>query len=426
MPKKKLLLYIFLFCLASNIGFAETYYFKDCKLSDNATGDYIIDFDNNVIRVSLKTIDGTVQKLSDKIKLITEDQVISDIIQNKTKKKYYLQYNLDTASKSITRQRYIKKDKDAFLMPFGPKRTSYCTNIKADWNIEEWDIAKKEEAETKKKQEENLEIEGSLVECEGGNFKQWTNCKGTRVTENGYKYIGKFKDGKILIGTALYSGGAKYTGSFKNDKPHGEGTFIYSDGSKYFGEWKDGKNHGQGIKTWKGGRKYTGGFKNDKMHGKGTFTDPDGSTYFGEYKDGKRHGEGTLTYSDGTTFMGNFAAGLPYGKGTCINQDGSSLECRLLKTEKNSEAQGKNRRSITIEAKKWVKLSDYETVSGKGKKVMDQLENDFSLKATELCSAFKNFNILEKRIEVLEIDETPAFGLEPKIKIGVNGVVECT
>ena len=37
----------------------------------------------------------------------------------------------------------------------------------------------------------------------------------------------------------------------------------------------------------------------------------------------------------------------------------------------------------------------------------------------------ENFNILEKRIDVLEIDETPAFGLEPKIKMGVNGVVEC-
>ena len=34
-------------------------------------------------------------------------------------------------------------------------------------------------------------------------------------------------------------------------------------------------------------------------------------------------------------------------------------------------------------------------------------------------------NVLEKKIEVLEIDETPAFGIEPKIKIGVNGVVEC-
>ena len=57
---------------------------------------------------------------------------------------------------------------------------------------------------------------------------------------------------------------------------------------------------------------------------------------------------------------------------------------------------------------------------------MDQLENEFSAKAIELCSLFGNFNVLEKRIEILEIDETPAFGIEPKIKIGVNGVVECT
>jgi len=95
----------------------------------------------------------------------------------------------------------------------------------------------------------------------------------------------------------------------------------------------------------------------------------------------------------------------------------------LLK--KGETSSGKNRRSITIEAKKWVKLSEYESASGKGKKIMDQLENDFSTKASELCSSTGNFNILEKRMETLEIDETPAFGIEPKIKIGVNGVVEC-
>ena len=33
---------------------------------------------------------------------------------------------------------------------------------------------------------------------------------------------------------------------------------------------------------------------------------------------------------------------------------------------------------------------------------------------------------LEKKIEVLEIDETPAYGLETKLQIGINGVVECT
>ncbi len=422
---KEVLFTIFLSLVFCNTGFAESYYFKKCKLSENASGDYLIDFDKNVIKVTLKTKDGISQELTDKIKLITKDQIVSDIIQNKTNKKYYLQYNLNVASKSIIRQRYIKKSKDAFLLPIGPKKQAYCANVKANWNMEEWDANKKEEAEAKKKQEESLQIESTLTECQGSDSRQWTNCKGTYTTENGYKYVGKFKDGKILIGTATYSGGARYVGEFKNDEPHGQGTFTYSDGSKYFGEWKAGKGHGQGIKTWKDGRKYTGGFKNDEPHGQGTFIHPDGSKYFGQYKDGKRHGEGTLTYSDGKTYIGQFVAGLAYGKGLCINQDGSSVECKMLKIEKGETSAGKNRRSITIEAKKWVKLSEYESASGKGKKIMDQLENNFSAKASELCSSTGNFNILEKRMEILEIDETPAFGIEPKIKIGINGVVEC-
>jgi len=376
---KEVLFAIFLSLVFCNTGFAESYYFKGCKLNENATGDYLIDFDKNVIKVTLKAVDGTTQELTDKIKLITEDQIVSDIIQNKTNKKYYLQYNLNVASKSIIRQRYIKKSKDAFLLPIGPKKQAYCTNVKANWNMEEWDTNKKEEAEAKKKQEESLQIESSLAECQGSDSRQWTNCKGTYTTENGYKYVGKFKDGKILIGTATYSGGARYVGEFKNDEPHGQGTFTYSDGSKYFGQ----------------------------------------------YKDGKRHGEGTLTYSDGKTYIGQFVAGLAYGKGLCVNQDGSSVECKMLKIEKGETSAGKNRRSITIEAKKWVKLSEYESASGKGKKIMDQLENNFSTKASELCSSTGNFNILEKRMETLEIDETPAFGIEPKIKIGINGVVEC-
>ena len=376
---KEVLFTIFLSLVFCNTGFAESYYFKKCKLSENASGDYLIDFDKNVIKVTLKTKDGISQELTDKIKLITKDQIVSDIIQNKTNKKYYLQYNLNVASKSIIRQRYIKKSKDAFLLPIGPKKQAYCANVKANWNMEEWDTNKKEEAEAKKKQEESLQIESALTECQGSDSRQWTNCKGTYTTENGYKYVGKFKDGKILIGTATYSGGARYVGEFKNDEPHGQGTFTYSDGSKYFGQ----------------------------------------------YKDGKRHGEGTLTYSDGKTYIGQFVAGLAYGKGLCINQDGSSVECKILKIAKGETSAEKNRRSIAIEAKKWVKLSEYEFASGKGKKIMDQLENNFSAKASELCSSTGNFNILEKRMEILEIDETPAFGIEPKIKIGINGVVEC-
>ena len=119
---KKILFAIFLSSVFCNTGFAESYYFKNCKLNENIFGDYFIDFNKNVIKVNLKTKDGTTQELTDKIKLITEDQIVSDIIQNKTDEKYYLQYQLDANSKSIIRQRYIKKSKDAFIMPFGPKK----------------------------------------------------------------------------------------------------------------------------------------------------------------------------------------------------------------------------------------------------------------------------------------------------------------
>ena len=56
---------------------------------------------------------------------------------------------------------------------------------------------------------------------------------------------------------------------------------------------------------------------------------------------------------------------------------------------------------------------------------MDKLKVDFETKASELCVSKGNYNVLEKNIEVLEIDETPAYGLETKVKIGINGVIEC-
>ncbi len=56
---------------------------------------------------------------------------------------------------------------------------------------------------------------------------------------------------------------------------------------------------------------------------------------------------------------------------------------------------------------------------------MDKLKMDFEAKAFELCTSKGKYNVLEKRIEVLDIDETPAYGLETKVKLVINGVVEC-
>ena len=310
----------------------------------------------------------------------------------------------------------------------GAVRKSYCIDVKADWDnrkIKE-ENANKEQEEALKTQKKIAEEQSSLVECEGDNFKQWTNCRGTHFVKDGPKYVGKFQEGEIIKGTATYPGGSVYFGEFKFAKPNGQGTFKYSDGSIHSGEWKDGKGEGQGVKTWKDGKEYAGEFKNDKPDGKGTFTYLDGSKYIGEWKDGKRHGNGTLKYPDGKTYIGKFVAGEEHGQGICINVDGDSINCTVLEAkDKKTIKINKNRRDILIEAKKWVNINEYESNAGKGKKIINKLENDFNTKAFELCSSIGNFDVIERRINVLEIDETPAFGTVPKVKLGIEGVVEC-
>ena len=414
-----------LFCSTS---FAESYYFKGCKLSNAVSGDYIINFDKNVIEVNLKAIDGAVQNFSDKIKKIEKEKIVSEKIKSQKGDNIYYQYFLNSKSKTVIKLQYIKETgSDLNIFKLNQKRESYCSDVKADW-----DQLKLEEVETSKEQKQILEAQkkikeeqSSIVDCQGNNYKKWTKCKGTYKADTGHKYNGFFIGGKIIKGTSIYPGGAKYVGEFKDYKPNGFGTFIWSNGDKYYGEWKDGKSHGNGTKIWKNGRKYLGKFKNDKLHGKGTLFYPDGKKYEGEFIDGKRHGEGIFTYSDGTAYIGKFINGQEEGIGECVNTDGSSIPCKSKSDTQVKDFSGKDTRNISIVARKWVRISQYESNSKKGKKIMDKLKSDFEAKALELCSKTNNYNVLEKKIEVLEIDETPAYGLETKLKIGINGVVEC-
>ena len=95
----KVILTLFLCLIFCNIGFAESYYFKECKLTQTLTGNYVIDFDKNLIKVSLKGADGSYQELTDKIKLIDKDQIISEKIQSGTSKDSYFVYYLDAKSR---------------------------------------------------------------------------------------------------------------------------------------------------------------------------------------------------------------------------------------------------------------------------------------------------------------------------------------
>ena len=425
---KKTLIMLSLGLLFCNTSFAELYFFNECKISNAVTGNYTINIEKNVIEVTLKTVDGKIQNFTDKIKLIEKDKIISEKIRSGKGEDLYYQYFLNSKSKSVIKLQYKKErgiDMDIFKLD--EKRVSYCTDVNANWNKQRIEEAKisKEQKQILKAQEEIKKEQSNIIKCQNNDYKQWTNCKGSYKTEAGHKYTGLFKDGKILKGISIYPGGAKYVGQFKDSRPHGYGTFFWKNGNKYFGEWKDGKSHGNGTKIWNDGREYAGTFKNDELHGQGTFYYPDGKQYTGKFENGKRHGEGTFYYSDGTAFVGKFVAGKQVGLGKCIGIDGSSITCQSKTDTQVQDFSGKDTRNISIVARKWVRISQYETNSKRGKKIMDRLKEDFETKALELCSSKGNYNILEKKMEVLEIDETPAYGLETKLKIGINGVVEC-
>ena len=158
---KKVIIALFLGLILCNKTFAESYYFNECQLNEKVYADYVIDFKKNIIKVSLKTTEGSYQEFVDKIKSVSKNQIISEIIQSGEGKDYYFQYYLDVNSRSVIKLKYKKKN-NIFTLE-GQKKQSYCASVKADWNkIKNKDSEKKEQLEfeeekkRKKKKETNI------------------------------------------------------------------------------------------------------------------------------------------------------------------------------------------------------------------------------------------------------------------------------
>ena len=188
--------------------------------------------------------------------------------------------------------------------------------------------------------------ESELPECEGTDYRQWTNCQGTWNENNILTYM-------------TWANGQKYVGEWKDGKYHGQGTYTWPDGKKYVGEWKDGKYHGPGTID---GRVIDAGiWKDNKLVSElsecegspatdmalsekwtncyGTFTRFSGigcgsyrEQYVGEWKDGKRHGQGAYTnFFGGYQYFGEWKDGKEHGQGSSIlgwQNDGCDGEFR--------------------------------------------------------------------------------------------------
>ena len=161
---KKIFIIVLLNLVFCNIAFAESFYFKKCLLNEVVSADYQIDLENKIINVTLKSSDGKIQKIKDKIKLIEKDKIVTKKIKSSKNKDVYFIYYLDVNSQSVIKQEYKHSKVGEYILvkPHGPKKKSYCAEVKADWyqvKIKKRlkkinDDKAKKEMEIKKKKEE--------------------------------------------------------------------------------------------------------------------------------------------------------------------------------------------------------------------------------------------------------------------------------
>ena len=96
----------------------------------------------------------------------------------------------------------------------------------------------------------------------------------------------------------------------------------------------------------------------------------------------------------------------------------------MLETQETTPSTGKSRHAISFKGKKWIKEEDRSSEQKK-------LEIIFNTKASELCKEEGNFEVLNRRIEVLDVAEKTEYKFlimsrdAIMEKLGISGVVEC-
>lgn len=139
---------------------------------------------------------------------------------------------------------------------------------------------------------------------------------GTKLTDNPWDYIGKFKDG-VFDGQGEFTckGDYSYKGEWKKSHFNGKGKFVNEkDNEVYEGDFVDSKRNGYGVLIVDNKFKSEGKWKDDYLHGKGKITILKNSK--GDEK--------------GTVIIGNFKKGLYQGMVEKIYPDGDIMDCMYV------------------------------------------------------------------------------------------------
>jgi len=115
---------------------------------------------------------------------------------------------------------------------------------------------------------------------------KFRNSTGNKLAPQQYTKYKKTNKVKSKLSTPNISGTNKNIKCIKGECVNGYGTFVYQNGDKYVGNWKSGKMHGQGTMYSKGGGKYIGKWKYGTIDGGKQYW-ANGKIALYEFKNGK-------------------------------------------------------------------------------------------------------------------------------------------
>ena len=183
--------------------------------------------------------------------------------------------------------------------------------------------------------------ETSVIRYEGDLINGEPSGSGTLTYNNGAKYIGEIRDGKLEGQGKLYSGDVTHEGEFKDNQADGEGVRT-EPGRKETGVFKAWSLNGQGKIEFAGGAVYEGILKKGKYGGQGSFTTEEGikiSGTFAQQSDNSPmvNGPANIEYPNGDIFSGIVDKYLERKKGTIDYANGDKFVGSFVDTMKDGQ-----------------------------------------------------------------------------------------
>ena len=167
---KRIFVVLLVNLIFNNLAIAEAYYFKNCKLNDIVSADYLIDLENKIINVVLKSTDGKNQKFADKIELVEKNRIVTKKIKSSKSQDSYFIYYLDVNTQSVIKQNYQrnKVGEINLVKPVGKKQKNFCTDVKSDWEADSIRKSKNKiiEDEKKEKEKRKKELEEAKIKSD--------------------------------------------------------------------------------------------------------------------------------------------------------------------------------------------------------------------------------------------------------------------